>query len=384
MRIFVLGVGATGSIVAQLLSRQGHHVSCGDRDPERARRFFGRSTSIPVHEVNARDVRHIVKAARGTQLLINSCPAVLNKIALRAALRLRADYLDSAAHLTRTPFRAEQLRFDRQFRKNGRAAVITAGVAPGLTNLLVAGATDLLDSIDYVQIRLYESTESDHPVSQWSAEVSFDEAVSRPRLYRNGRFTYGKRFAEREVFQFPAPIGRVSVVLAAQDEVVTAPHVIPMRQMDAKIGGSDIDRLRRWYRQGKLRRSRGIVAARFPRTPTPGTVDRLIHRGLLRNARFAAAVVVTGVKAGRPMTVRWDVTMPSLHTLYRRGHRRSPIAWATAQMMALFVKHFPKDLLGVHPPEEWPAEVRRAILRDAHARGMRIVRRITRPAVRTS
>jgi hypothetical protein len=76
--------------------------------------------------------------------------------------------------------------------------------------------------------------------------------------------------------------------------------------------------------------------------------------------------------------------MPSLHTLYRHGHLRSPIAWATAQMMALFVKHFPKDLLGVHPPEEWPAEVRRAILRDAHARGMRIVRRIIRPAVRTS
>ena len=136
------------------------------------------------------------------------------------------------------------------------------------------------------------------------------------------------------MFRFPAPIGRVSVVLAAQDEVVTAPHIIAMRQMDAKIGGSDIDRLRRWYRQGKLRRSRGIVAARFPRTPTPGTVDRLIHRGLLRNARFAAAVVVTGVKAGRSMTVRWDVTMPTLHTLYRRGHRRSPIAWATAQMMA--------------------------------------------------
>lgn len=384
MRIFVLGVGATGSIVAQLLSRQGHHVSCGDRDPERARRFLGRSTSISVHEVNARDVRHIVKAARGTQFLINACPAVLNKIALRAALRLRADYLDTAAHLTTSPFRAEQLRFDRQFRNNGRSAVITAGVAPGLTNLLVASATDLLDSIDYVEIRLYESTDSDLPVSQWSAEVSFDEAVSRPRLYRNGRFTYGKRFGEREVFRFPSPIGRVSVVLAAQDEVVTAPHIIPMRQMDAKIGGSDIDRLRRWYRQGKLRRSRGFVAARFPRTPTPGTVDHLIQRGILHNARFAAAVVVTGVKAGRPMTVRWDVTMPSLHTLYRRGHLRSPIAWATAQMMALFVKHFPKDLLGVHPPEEWPVEVRRAILRDARARGMRVVMRIGRPAAHRS
>ncbi len=376
MRIFILGVGATGSLLARLLNRQGHRISCGDRDPERAQRFLGRSPAIPVHPVNARDVRQIVKAAHGTQFLINACPAVFNKIVLRAALRLRADYLDTAAHLTTSPFRAEQLRFDGRFRKKGRAAVITAGVAPGLTNLLVAAAADLLDAVDHVGVRLYESTESEDPVSQWSAEVSFDEAVSRPRLYRNGAFRLGQRFGEREVFRFPAPIGPVPVMLAAQDEVVTAPHVIPMQQMDAKIGGSDIDRLRRWYLQGKLRRSRGLVPARFPRTPTPATVERLIHRGLLRNARFAAAVVVTGVKAGRPMTIRWDATVPSLHTLQRHGHLRSPIAWATAQMMALFVKHFPKDLLGVHPPEEWPVEVRRAVLRDARARGLRIVKRI--------
>jgi hypothetical protein len=376
MRMFILGTGATGSLLAKLLARQGHHVVCGDRDPERAQRFLGTSSSTPLKQVNARDVHNIVKAAHGAQLLINACPAVFNKIVLRAALRLRADYLDTAAHLTSNPFRAEQFRFDGQFRKKGRAAIITAGVAPGLTNLLVAGAADLLDSIDQVQVRLYESTESEDPVSQWSAEVSFDEAVSRPRLYREGRFLLGRRFGEREAFRFPAPIGMVSVVLAAQDEVTTVPHVIPMRQMDAKIGGSDVDRLRRWYRQGKLRRSRGLVSSRFPRTSPPGTIDRLLHRGLLRNARFAAAVVVTGVKAGRPTIIHWNATVPSLHTLHRHGHPCSPVAWATAQMMALFVKHFPKDLLGVHPPEELPLEIRHAILRDARGRGLCIMKRI--------
>ena len=377
MRIFILGTGATGSLLAKLLARQGHHVSCGDRDPERAGRFLGPTSSFPLHRVNARDIRQIVKAARGTHFLVNALPAVFNKIVLRAALRLRADYLDTAAHLTASPFRAEQLRFDRQFREKGRGAVITAGVAPGLTNLLVAAAADALDAVDSARIRLFESTESDDPVSQWSAEVSFDEAVSRPRLYQNGRFKLGPRFGERELFRFPAPIGRASVVLAAQDEVVTVPHLIPLREMDAKIGGADIDRLRRWHRQGHLRRSRGPVASRFPHTPTPHAVKRLIEQGILRNARFAAAVLVAGVKTGRPVQVRWDATMPSLHTLQRRGELRSPIAWATAHMMALFIKHFPKDLLGVHPPEAWPLEVRRAVLRDARVRGMRIVKRIS-------
>ncbi|MCX5720843.1 MAG: saccharopine dehydrogenase NADP-binding domain-containing protein [Nitrospirae bacterium] len=377
MKIFVLGVGATGSLLIQLLKRQGHRISCGDRDPERARRFLGETSAIPVQQVNARNIEGIVTAAQGTQLLINACPAVFNKIILRAAVRLRAHYLDMAAHLTENPFQAEQLRFATDFQNIRRTAAITAGIAPGLTNLLIAASADLLDSVETVQVRLYEATESDSPVSQWSAEVAFDEAVSRPRLYRQGHFTLGQRFGGREIFRFPAPIGPVGVVLAAQDEVVTVPQVIPLRSMDAKIGGSDIDQLRRWYRQGKLRKSRGLVPSQFPRTPTPGTVHQLLHRGILHNARFAAAVVVTGLKQGRPTLIRWDATMPSLHLLRRRKLLCSPIAWATAEMAALFVKHFPRTQSGVHPPEAFPAEIRRAILRDAKSRGIQLVKRIT-------
>jgi len=69
--------------------------------------------------------------------------------------------------------------------------------------------------------------------------------------------------------------------------------------------------------------------------------------------------------------------MPSLYLLYRQGELRSPIAWATARMASLFVKHFPRNLIGVHAPEALPQEIRRAILRDARARGFRIVKRVT-------
>ncbi|MGH9640461.1 MAG: saccharopine dehydrogenase NADP-binding domain-containing protein, partial [Bryobacteraceae bacterium] len=94
MRIFVLGAGGTGSLLAQLLTRQGHSVWCGDRDVERARRFLGKKSGIEVVEVNARNIWSIVRAARGANLLINASPAVYNQIILRAALRLRAHYLD--------------------------------------------------------------------------------------------------------------------------------------------------------------------------------------------------------------------------------------------------------------------------------------------------
>lgn len=378
MRIFVLGTGATGSYLAHLLTRQGHQVTCGDRDIDRARRFLGKKSAIPVVQVNARNLWGIVRAAKGSQLLVNASAAVFNEIVLRAALRIRCHYMDLSAHLTRNPFKAEQLRFDKRFQQKNRAAVITAGAAPGMTNLLVARASSLMDSVDGVYIRLYESTDSEDPISQWSAEVSFDEAISLPRIVRDGRFRFGKRFGEREKFRFPPPIGETNVVLAAQDEVGTVPYFLKLREMDVKIGGNEIDRLRRWYRQGKLSKSRGLIASRFPRTPTPRQVARMIRRGKLQNARFAAAVVVRGKKQDDQVEVRYDALFPSLYQIRQLGLALSPISYATAHMAALFVKHFPRDLAGVFPPGAIPPEDRQAILKDLKSRGIRLTTKIAR------
>src|SRR5205823_15125086 len=104
MRIFVLGAGATGSLLAQLLERQGHTVWCGDRDPGRARRFLGKRSTIAVTEVNARNLRGIVKTAKGCQLVVNASASLFNVIVLRASLRFHAHDVDLRSHLTRYSF----------------------------------------------------------------------------------------------------------------------------------------------------------------------------------------------------------------------------------------------------------------------------------------
>lgn len=372
MRIFILGAGATGSLLAPLLLKQGHDVWCGDRDPERARRFLGKKSPIQVEEVNARNLWGIVKAARNCHLVINASPAVFNQIVLRAALRLGSHYLDMAAHWGGNPYKAEHFAFGKRFEKRNRAALITAGVAPGLTNLLVKRAAEMMDRVEWAHIYLYEESESKDPVSQWSAEETFNEAVARPRVYRDGRFHLGKRFDERERFRFPQPIGETGVVLAAQDEVTTLPYFIPMREMFVKIGGNEIDRLRRWHKQGKLTKSGGLAAKRFPKTPTPRLVAKLIRKGILHNARFAASVVLRGEKKEQQVEVRWDAIFPSLYQIRRRGMFCTPVAHATALMAALFVKHFPRDRAGVFSPESLPAETRQAILAGVRGREVQL------------
>jgi saccharopine dehydrogenase-like NADP-dependent oxidoreductase len=381
MRIFVLGAGATGSLLAQLLIRQGHDVWCGDRDLERARKFLGRKSTIPVTEVNARNLLGIVRAARGCQLIINASASVFNQIVMRAALRLRAHYLDLSSHLTRNPFKSEQFAFAKRFEAKNRIALINTGAAPGLTNLLAKRAAESLHEVASVQIRLYESAESRDPISQWSPEVSFDEAISNPRVYRNGKFRMEKRFAELEKFRFPEPIGNAIVVLAAQDEVTTLPYSIAMRNMDVKIGGNEFDRLRRWYKQGKLSKSRGMLKKNFPQTSSPRMIARLIRQGVLQNARFAATVLVTGVKRGKKedqhLLIRTDCMFPTLYQIRQQGRLTTPVAYATAHVAALFIKFFPRDFAGVFAPEMLPVEMRRAIVSGIRAHSVRITHRTT-------
>jgi saccharopine dehydrogenase (NAD+, L-lysine forming) len=378
MRIFVLGAGSTGSLLAQLLARQGHTVWCGDRDPQRARRFLGKKSEIEVRETNARNLWSIVRAARGCNLIVNAAPAVYNEIILRAALRLRVHYLDLNSHLTRYPFKPEQFRFHKKFVAKNRVALICTGAAPGLTNLLAKRGSELLETVESVQFRLYESTEGKDPISTWSPDVAYEAAVSRPRVYRNGRYKMSKRFSEPEKFRFPPPLGETTVYLAAQDEVCMVPYVIPMRDADAKIGGNDFERLRRWYRQGRLNRSQGLVRKRFPKTPTPRQVAALIRRGVLENARFAAAVLVRGTKDDQPLLVRWDASFPTLYQIRQRGMVSTPISYATAHLAALFIRHFPRDSAGVMGPASLPIEARRAILSEARSRDVRISLKITR------
>jgi hypothetical protein len=154
-----------------------------------------------------------------------------------------------------------------------------------------------------------------------------------------------------------------------------------MRNMDVKIGGNEFDRLRRWYKQGKLSKSRGIPRQKFPQTSSPRMIAKLIRQGILQNARFAAAVLVHGVKRGakedQTLLIRNDCTFPTLYQIRQQGRFTTPVAYATAHVAALFVKFFPRELTGVYAPEMLPVETRRAILAGIRNHSVKIVQKIT-------
>ena len=200
-------------------------------------------------------------------------------------------------------------------------------------------------------------------------------------MYRSKKFKLAKRFSELEKFRFPDPIGPANVVLAAQDEVATLPYFIPMNDLDVKIGGNEFDRLRRWHKAGKLSRSRGMTKRNFPETSTPRAIAALIRRGILQNARFAATVLVHGVKRhprkdDQHLLIRSDAYFPTLYQIRRRGC--SPPQWPTPRhtLRLYSSKTFPWTLK-VCFPEALPRETRREILAGMRKHSIKLTHKIT-------
>ena len=110
-------------------------------------------------------------------------------------------------------------------------------------------------------------------------------------------------------------------------------------------------------------------------------IAKLIRQGILQNARFAAAVLVRGVKRGKKedqhLLIRSDCTFPTLYQIRRQGRYTTPVAYATAHVAALFIKFFPRNLAGVFAPEMLPAETLRGILAGIRKHNIRITHKTT-------
>ncbi|HEY6944810.1 MAG TPA: hypothetical protein VI431_06695, partial [Candidatus Acidoferrum sp.] len=113
----------------------------------------------------------------------------------------------------------------------------------------------------------------------------------------------------------------------------------------------------------------------------PKRIAKLIRQGILQNARFAAAVLVKGVKHGKTadehLLIRSDCMFPTLYQIRQQGRFTTPVAYATAHVAALFVKFFPREPAGVFAPEMLSAETRRAILSGIRNNSIRITHKTT-------
>ena len=376
MKILLIGSGAVGSVLARLLCRDRSVVSVtvATHEVSSARRVLAAHPKLHVRAVDASSVKDIVRVAKGKDLVINAALPDFNRQTMRAALTVGANYQDLCSQLKdcKNP---EQLKFDAEFRRKGLVGLINTGISPGVTNLLVREAADTFDSVNEVKIRIFQEQEADEMQFSWSPAVTLDELTSTPLVYRSGRYSLVKPFADREPYDFGDGIGTADVVTTYGDEVATVPRFLHIRFMDYKSGGNEIEDAERLYRRKAFDARRVRVQGKRVRVPSSDEMKRLIRDGSVKDARLVMAVEVRGKKDGSPSVVKSVVRCPTLKEIMRLCPGATYVAYPTAVSAAAFSRIIHEiDEPGVRPPETLEKPLRAKVIQRLRQGGIRIVK----------
>ncbi len=192
-----------------------------------------RSEKARAIVLDASDSSAVGQALDGSRLVVNATLARFNGGIQGAALRAGANYLDLSNDV-RDPFADSQAWQDA-----GLTSIHGMGEDPGLSNVFARHAADALDEVESIKIRDGDTASSpQYPfVSLFSPETFLEETLSASRIWRDRAYLDVPPFGEREVYDFPNPIGPLAVYSVDHEETDTLPRFIGkgVRSVDFKL-----------------------------------------------------------------------------------------------------------------------------------------------------
>lgn len=391
MKVLIIGAGAVGSVIANELSKENNisSIICGAYDLKEAKKFVLTNKKVEIVKIDASDIKDITRVAEGCNLIINASLPDFNTNIMEAALKVKANYQDLCSHLKDLKT-AEQLKFQERFKKAGLIGLINTGVAPGITNLLARKLYDQFDTVRDIKIRLIEDLRSKELIFSWSPDVILDLLGSSPLSYKNGKFKLVKPFGDPETYPFPESIGKRYMVDLYGDEVATIPLFLKIKNLDFKIGGSEMDFAKSLNDMGIFSKKKVSVGKNkvspaevfskiMPKIPTPEDLGNMLKDGKVDNAIFVSTVEVIGKKSGKYTKMRSTVIYPTLKNIFKKFKGATYISYPTGIAASAFSKIIPKiEEYGVFPPECLNSKMQNAILDDIQRQGISIITQVSR------
>lgn len=389
MDILVLGFGAVGSVLIQLLARESwvSSVSCGTFGAEMAARSLSKDSRINVFELDCMDHQALGRAVGGHHLVINASLPSFNLPVLEACLVQGVNYQDMCLDLDNPPSIDAQFAMDRELRKAGLTALMCTGISPGITNVLVAEAASQMAVSHDVHIHHYEHQVSSRFVPSWSTAIMLDQVSTRPFVWRNRRYERVEPLSEPERASFLG-VGRIiTVYMTVGDEPLTIPRVLNVDTVCHKMGGDDLEDalvLKKYGLfsedpvaiEGVMVSPRQFLRATLEPVPALASYERLVRDKILQDARFASKVKVYGNEAGgEPSLVCYTVVYPDLKTVQTAVPGATYIAYPTAFAALAFARLLPRLPKGAILPESLSAAFRQEILSSIQGFGAQVIRR---------
>ncbi len=210
-------------------------VTVADLDGNLAKRTATALRSGKVHamQIDAGDDASLTEAMRDCGLVVNTALPRFNAAIQKAARDLGLNYLDPANE-SRDPFAENDA-----WKEASLTALCGMGEDPGLSNVFARYAADGMDRLESVRVRDGDTASSpEYPfIALFSPETFIEETLASSRIWRDGTYDVVPPFGEAETYEFPAPVGPLTVYSVDHDEVDTLPRFLGkgVRYVDFKL-----------------------------------------------------------------------------------------------------------------------------------------------------
>lgn len=373
MKVLIIGGGAVGSVLCNLLAKEKDiEIICGDM---KERVFKNEKIKfLKIDISNKLEFSELLKNS-GVNFVVNAATSWLNIPIMEACYENNINYMDMSSMWehdpdknAKSPYKVEQLDFNERFKEKNIFGLINAGVAPGMDNLLSRECADELDIVETIKIRLVDYSGSKKMYFSWSKEVLLEELASKPLIFENWKFKQVDAFSGQEDFKFPMPFGIKKVNLICQEEIGTIPLYIKVKNIDEKDYDDQVQKQKFLYDLGLLSKEK-IKIGQCEVSPLELTCkilpDVLSKEELkkFKKAQFAMLVQAEGYKKKKRKTIRFWAVFPAQEQIDRMNLDANFITYPTALSAAFFVLALPYiQEKGVFPPEALDKNVRKIII----------------------
>ena len=388
-KIMIMGTGAQGSTIAKRAQEEPavEEIICADYDTRAAEELEKSLSKAKAVQVDASKVENIVAAANGCELIVNGLPPDFNMQVMDAALEVGANYLDMASFADESGDWINGVRLTlakgEAFEKAGLTALIDCGSAPGIANVVTREACDLFDSVETIDINVYEGIWTNRFIPfWWSPDTAFQDMADEPVVYENGQFKTVPPFNRPEWVDFLG-LGKRLMCDHHHEETATMglladEYLKGAQNIYFRYGGPGCDLAKHFWDMGLLSSEpvevdgTEIVPMRLINKLAPPApkyekeIQEAIDSGLVME-EGVMLIRVDGIKDGEKVRVDSYVNTPGLLESFEKA-RISHEAYFTGQCGWLFTKMLIKGEVtqkGVFPPEVLEAKPRAYFLEEA-------------------
>ena len=242
MKAMVLGTGAVGSVIAEILghSEEFDKVVLADVNLERARRAEKKVSAdkVTVQRVDASDTDSMVTAFREFDIVLNAVIPRFNMNIMAACLASKTNYVDMAWDVALDKTRPGEviretpamhfLKLDAEYKNAGLTGMMGLGCDPGLSNLFARMGSDRMDRVSQILVRDGDNgaVAGHHFAPLWSPETLIEEVLMPATYYADGHYRKLPPFSGKEHFHFPDPLGTLPIYNVDHEEAETLPTYI--------------------------------------------------------------------------------------------------------------------------------------------------------------